>query len=96
MALAGAPAESVSSVSSVSLTNTNHHHSNPLYTDNEYYDEEGEGESMLEGDNQGAGGGGEVGRIDGMGNGDDAALDAGVEWLQRAPLSGDFNASIIS
>lgn len=81
--------EAVTSLSSASPTttaNTHHHHSNPLYTDNEYYDDE---EEEVDGN-----------IIDGVKqSGDemsDGCLDAGVEWLQRAPMLGDFSVSVIS
>ncbi|KAM7533941.1 hypothetical protein Aperf_G00000106920 [Anoplocephala perfoliata] len=80
-----AQSEGVTSISSTSPSNTNHHHSNPLYTDNEYYDEDIS-----------------IGGIDGMDGGNnpegisDGALDAGLEWLQRAPMLGDFTVSVTS
>uniref|UniRef100_A0A0R3WA41 Guanylate cyclase domain-containing protein n=1 Tax=Taenia asiatica TaxID=60517 RepID=A0A0R3WA41_TAEAS len=82
--------EAVTSLSSASPTttaNTHHHHSNPLYTDNEYYDDEEEEDvdgNIIDGVKQ---------------SGDemsDGCLDAGVEWLQRAPMLGDFSVSVIS
>ena len=78
--------DGVTSLSSTSLTTTHHHHSNPLYTDNEYYDDEDNDieEDEIRGVKQAEGGA------------SDGHLDAGVEWLQRAPLFGDFSASIIS
>lgn len=81
-----AQSEGVTSISSTSPSNTNHHHSNPLYTDNEYYDEEDIS----------------IGGIDGMDGStnpegiSDSALDAGLEWLQRAPMLGDFTVSATS
>ncbi|KAL5105698.1 Ca 2 calmodulin-responsive adenylate cyclase [Taenia crassiceps] len=82
--------EAVTSLSSASPTttaNTHHHHSNPLYTDNEYYDDEEVeevDENIIDGVKQ---------------SGDemsDGCIDAGVEWLQRAPMLGDFSVSVIS
>lgn len=84
--------EAVTSLSSASPTttaNTHHHHSNPLYTDNEYYDDEDEEVEEVNGN-----------IIDGVKQSGDempsGCLDAGVEWIQRAPMLGDFSASVIS
>lgn len=81
-----AQSDGVTSISSVSPSNTNHHHSNPLYTDNEYYDEE---DLSIDG----------MDEMDGIKNPDDMSdcgLDAGLEWLQRAPMVGDFTVSVTS
>nr|CDS30790.2 adenylate cyclase [Hymenolepis microstoma] len=81
-----AQSDGVTSVSSMSPSNTNHHHSNPLYTDNEYYDEE---DLSVDGIND----------MNGIKNPEgvsDGGLDAGLEWLQRAPMVGDFTVSVTS
>ncbi|VDL32858.1 unnamed protein product [Hymenolepis diminuta] len=81
-----AQSDGVTSISSVSPSNTNHHHSNPLYTDNEYYDEE---DLSIDGM-------GEMGGIKNPEGMSDCGLDAGLEWLQRAPMVGDFTVSVTS
>ncbi|VDN98826.1 unnamed protein product [Rodentolepis nana] len=81
-----AQSDGVTSVSSMSPSNTTHHHSNPLYTDNEYYDEE---DLSVDG----------IDDMNGIKNPEgvsDGGLDAGLEWLQRAPMVGDFTVSVTS
>lgn len=82
-----AQSDGVTSISSVSPNNTNHHHSNPLYTDNEYYDEE---DLSVED---------EMNEMDGVRHSEgvsDGGLDAGIEWLQKAPVFGESNISFTS